>query len=110
MIERYPNSIYVADARAKMDEMTNHLAAQDMNIGRFYLKHEDIIPAVNRFKHVIETYPDSNQIPEAYYRLVTGYVMLNLPEAARKTADVQKKKFPESSWMKKTEELLQEYQ
>ena len=109
MLARYPKSIYAADARAKMGEMTNHLAAQDMTIGRYYLKHEDIIPAINRFKHVIETYPNSNQTSEAYYRLVTGYVMLNLPLAAQKTADVQKKKFKESHWTEKTVKLLEEY-
>jgi len=110
MLARYPHSVYAADARVKMDEITNNLAAQDMNIGRYYLKHEDIIPAINRFKHVIEAYPKSNQVSEAYYRLVTGYIMLNLPKAAQKTAAVQKKKYPESHWTEKTAKLLEEYQ
>lgn len=109
MIARYPDSVYAADARAKMDEMTNHLAAQDMTIGRYYLKHEDLIPAVNRFKNVIEAYPESNQIPEAYYRLTTGYIMLGLIPAAEKTAEVMKQKYPENTWTVKTAQLMEAY-
>ena len=108
MIARYPDSVYAVDARAKMDEITNHLAAQDMTVGRYYLRHEDLIPAVNRFKNVIETYPDSNQIPEAYYRLTTAYIMLGLRAAADKTAAVAKAKYPDSTWTTKTQDLLKE--
>ena len=108
LIARYPNSVYAVDAQSKMGDMTNHLAAQDMTVGRFYLRQEDLIPAANRFKTVIETYPDSNQVPEAYYRLTVAYLMLGLPEAAQKTAQGLIEKYPQDSWAQKTESLLKE--
>lgn len=108
MIARYPDSVYAKDAQTKMDEMTNHLAAQEMVVGRYYLKNEDLIPAINRFKNVIEVYPDSNQVPEAYYRLVVGYTMLGITEAAKKTHAVLLQKYPNDNWTKKSVEIIGE--
>ena len=108
MIARYPDSVYAKDALTKMDEMTNHLAAQEMVVGRYYLKQEDLIPAINRFKNVIEVYPNSNQVPEAYYRLVVGYTMLGATDAAQKTLDVLAQKYPDESWTKKADKIIKE--
>lgn len=106
LIARYPDSVYAADARAKMTEMTNHLAAQDMVVGRYYLKHQDLIPAINRFKNVIETYPESNQVAEAYYRLVVGYLQLGLKQAARETAESLPAQLRETPWARKMQKLI----
>ena len=108
LIARYPDSVYATDARSKMLEMTDHLAAQEMTIGRYYLKHVDLIPAVNRFKAVIENYPDSNQIPEAYYRLTVSYLMMGADQAAQKTGMMAVKKHPENVWTEKIKKVLEE--
>lgn len=108
MIARYPDSVYAKDALTKMDEMTNHLAAQEMVVGRYYLEQEDLIPSINRFKNVIEIYPNSNQVPEAYYRLVVGYTMLGAVEAAQKTLDVLTQKYPDANWTLKAKEIIKE--
>jgi outer membrane protein assembly factor BamD len=106
MIARYPDSVYAKDALTKMDEMTNHLAAQEMVVGRYYLKQEDLIPAINRFKNVIENYPTSNQVPEAYYRLVVGYRMLGADDIAQKTADVLTHNYPDDKWTEKANNII----
>jgi len=108
LIARYPNSVYATDARSKMIEMTDHLAAQEMTIGRYYLKQVDLIPAINRFKNVIQNYPDSNQLPEAYYRLTVSYLMLGTDKAAEKTGKVAIKKYPDNDWTKKIQKVLEE--
>ena len=108
LIARYPDSVYAIDARSKMLEMTDHLAAQEMTIGRYYLKHTDLIPAANRFKNVIENYPDSNQVPEAYYRLTVSYLMLGADQAARKTGSVAIQKYPDNVWTEKVKKVLEE--
>ena len=91
-----------------MIEMTDHLAAQEMTIGRYYLKHVDLIPAINRFKNVIENYSDSNQVPEAYYRLTVSYLMLGVDKAAQKTSKTMIKKYPDNSWTEKVKKVLEE--
>ena len=89
-----------------MADMTNHLAAQDMEVGRYYLKRTDLIPAINRFQSVLIAYPDSNQVPEAYYRLTVAYQMLGVTDLARRTADMLAKKYPDDSWTRKATDLL----
>lgn len=106
LIVRYPDSVYATDARVKMNEMTGHLAAQEMVIGRYYLQHRDLIPAINRFKNVVENYAETNQAPEAYYRLVTAYYMLGMKRAAHDTADVMARKYTDNPWTKKTLKLV----
>jgi len=108
LIARYPNSTYATDARSKMLEMTDHLAAQEMTVGRYYLKHVDLIPAVNRFKNVIENYPDSNQSPEAYYRLTVSYLMLGADQAAIKIGQAVIQKYPDNPWTEKVKKILEE--
>ena len=108
LIARYPNSNYATDARSKMLEMTDHLAAQEMTVGRYYLKHIDLIPAVNRFKNVIENYPDSNQAPEAYYRLTVSYLMLGVDQAAMKVGRAAIQKYPDNPWTEKVKKILEE--
>lgn len=107
LIARYPDTVYAKDARTKMQDMTNHLAAQDMAIGRYYLKQHDLIPAINRFKSVIDTYPDSNQVPEAYYRLVTSYTMLGMNKGIKETYTLMEQKFPKNKWTQKAKKLME---
>ena len=106
LIARFPNSVYAADARIKMVDLMNHLAAQEMTVGRYYLKQTDLIPAINRFRAVIDSFPDSNQVPEAYYRLTTAYLMLGVREAAEKTAATAGHQYPDNPWTTKTQALL----
>lgn len=106
LIARYPESVYAGDARAKMGSMENRLAAQEMGVGRYYLKHQDLIPAINRFKTVVEDYPATNQVPEAYYRLSVGYVMLGMTGTARQMAGVLTEKYPRNEWTARAERML----
>ena len=108
LIARYPDSVYAKDARTKMGEMTNHLAAQEMTVGRYYLKNTDLVAAANRFKAVIEGYPDSNQVPEAYYRLTVCYLMMGADKAALKTGRTGLKKYPDSTWSQKITDLIKD--
>lgn len=108
LIARYPQTVYATDAKTKMGSLTNHLAAQNMTVGRYYLKREDLIAAINRFKGVIEEYPTSNQVPEAYYRLATAYIMLGTQDIAQKTIDTLNRKYPEDQWTVKAQKLLKE--
>lgn len=106
LIARYPDTVYARDAKTKQDTMTDHLAAQQMVIGRYYLQHNDIVPALNRFNEVITSYAKTNQAPEAYYRLVSGYLMLGATQAAKQTNAVLQKDYPKTAWAEKAQALI----
>jgi len=74
VIRRFPDTEYARDARVKLDLTTDHLAGKEMEIGRYYLRHEDYISAINRFRFVVENYQTTSHVPEALHRLVECYL------------------------------------
>ena len=86
IILQYPNSEYAMDAEFKLELIEEILAAKEMHIGRFYLKKEKWIPAINRFKKVVEDYETTIFAEEALHRLVEVYYKIGLVEESKKYA------------------------
>ena len=110
LIARYPNSVYAADARAKLNVIADQLAGKEMAVGRFYLKQKEYIPALNRFQAVIQNHAGTNQVNEAYYRMAVCYTALGMTQEAGKIANRLHKTYPNTKWTKKTASLLKKYQ
>ena len=83
VIEQYPNSEYARSAILKFDLAFDHLAAKEMEIGRYYLKGGHYTAAINRFRVVVEEYQTTGQTPEALMRLVEAYLALGLTDEAQ---------------------------
>ena len=106
LIARYPNTVYATDALSKMDEMKNHLAAREMVVGRYYQKKKDYIPAINRFKDVIQNHTQTNQVPEAYYRLIVCYYTLGMEPAMKQMMTEMTEKYPDNQWTQKAKKAV----
>ncbi|MEQ8935829.1 MAG: outer membrane protein assembly factor BamD, partial [Amphiplicatus sp.] len=78
VVRRYPNTEYARDARLKLDLTQDHLAGKEMYVGRYYLKANKHIAAINRFKYVVENYQTTTHAQEALYRLVEAYLQLGI--------------------------------
>jgi outer membrane protein assembly factor BamD len=104
---RYPDSKYaeMADNRIRVCEDT--LAAQEMEVGRYYLKRKNYIGAINRFKTVVSDYQTTNHVEEALARLTESYMALGVKEEAQTAAAVLGYNFPQSKWYKDSYALLQ---
>lgn len=98
VIRRYPNTEYARDARLKLDLTFDHLAGKEMYVGRFYLKQNKHIAAINRFKKVITDYQTTSHVPEALHRLVEAYLELGIVDEARAAAAVLGHNYPGSVW------------
>lgn len=98
VIKRYPQTEYARDARMKLDLTTDHLAGKEMDIGRYYLKRGDYLPAINRFQTVVDTYQTTTHAAEALYRLVEANTALGLTGEANKYAAVLGYNYPGSEW------------
>jgi outer membrane protein assembly factor BamD len=107
VITRFPTTPYGRDARLKIDLTRDHLAAKEMDVGRFYLNSRHYLSAVNRFKTVVETYSTTSHVPEALHRLTEAYTALGLFEEARKAAAVLGYNFPANEWYKNSYSLAQ---
>jgi outer membrane protein assembly factor BamD len=106
VVRRFPDSKYARDARLKIDLARDHLAGKEMEIGRWYEQQGYYLPAINRFKHVVDDYQVTSHVPEALERLTECYLALGLTDEARKTAAVLGYNYPGSSWYQTTYVLV----
>ena len=102
LIDRYPNSDYAIDASYKMDLIEDILASKEIYIGRYYFEKKKWIPAINRFKTVLDQYDDTIYTEEALHRLVEIHYFIGLNDEAQKYANLLGYNFQSSEWYEKT--------
>lgn len=98
VITRFPNSEYAADARLKLDTVNDQLAGKEMAVGRFYLRQNQPLAAIGRFRAVVDRFQTTTHTPEALYRLVEAYLTLGLTEEAVRNGAVLGHNFPGDQW------------
>ena len=98
IIQTYPDTDYAIDGSYKLDLIVDQLAAKEMSIARFYMKTEKWIPALNRFKFVVEEYDKTVFIEEALHRLVEIYYRLGLVEESKQAAAILGYNYKSSEW------------
>ena len=102
LINNYPNNEYSLDAEFKLDLINDILASKEMYIGRYYFQRKKWIPAINRFKTVIDEYERTIYAEEALHRLVEVYYTIGLVEEAKKYAKLLGYNYQSSEWYEKT--------
>jgi len=102
VIKNYPNTNYSLDAEYKIELVNDTLAAKEMYIGRYYLDKKKWIPAINRFKAVIDDYDTTIYAEEALHRLVEVYYLLGLKDESKKYANLLGYNYQSSIWYEKT--------
>lgn len=106
LTKRFPDSQYARDANLKRDLTLDHLAGKEMQIGRYYLKRNQINAAINRFQTVVKDYQTTTHVAEALHRLVESYLILGLRSEAEKVAAVLGHNYPGSKWYQDTYKIL----
>jgi outer membrane protein assembly factor BamD len=106
VVQRYPNTEYARDARLKIDMVNDQLAGKEMAIGRYYLRQNEPVAAIGRFRTVIDRYQTTSHTPEALYRLVEVYLTIGLTEEAKKNGAVLGYNFPGDGWYTDAYKLL----
>lgn len=109
VVRRFPDSDYARDARLKLELTQDHLAGKEMSVGRFYLRQNQPLAAIIRFKNVVRDYDTTSQVEEAMHRMVEAYVTLGVVDEARKVGSVLGYNYPASEWYADSYELLAEY-
>jgi len=88
ILNRYPNSQYADEARARMTYLRNMLAAYEIHVGNYYLTRKAYIAAANRGRYVVENYPSTPSVTEGLTIMVQAYQQLGLTELAEQTQQV----------------------
>jgi len=106
VVDRYPESEYVEDAKAKMRFSLDQIAGKEMLVGRYYLERREFLAAINRFRRVAEKFQTTRHVEEALARLTESYYALGLADEAQTAAAVLGYNYPDSQWYKDSYTLL----
>ena len=98
VVTRFPDSAYARDAALKVDLCRDHLAGKEMAVGRWYQQQHLYAAAIGRFQRVVDDFQTTNHVPEALHRLTEIYLVLGLPDQARRSASVLGHNYPGSVW------------
>ena len=98
IIKNYPQTNYAQDSEFKIDLINDTLAAKEMYLGRYYLDKKKWIPAINRFKTILNDYETTEYAAEALHRLVEVYYMIGLKDEAKKYAKLLGYNYQSSKW------------
>ena len=98
IIKNYPDSDFALDSKFKLDLINDVLASKEIYLGRYYIKREKWIAALNRFKNVVDNYNTTIYIDEALHRLVEIHYRLGLIEESKKYAAVLGYNYQSSKW------------
>ncbi len=106
---RYPESPYSRQAENRVRIAEDALAASEMSVARYYMKQNNHIAAINRFKTVVTDYQTTGHVEEALYRLVELNVALGIMPEAQSAAAVLGHNFPSSKWYAEAHGVLKKY-
>jgi outer membrane protein assembly factor BamD len=98
VIENYPQTTYALDSEFKIDLIHDTLAAKEMYVGRYYLDKKKWIPAINRFKTILNDYQTTVYTEEALHRLVEVHYIIGLNNEAKKYAKLLGYNYQSSEW------------
>jgi len=98
IVKKYPQTDYAQDSEFKIDLINDTLAAKEMYLGRYYLDKKKWIPAINRFKTILNDYETTIYAEEALHRLVEVHYIIGLNNEAKKYAKLLGYNYQSSEW------------
>ena len=96
LVERYPNSRYINDAKQRMVYLVNTLAQHELHVARYYMNRKAYLAALNRAKYVLQYYPNSAAVEEALVITVSAYDYMDLGDLKNDSLRVLKTNYPDN--------------
>ena len=106
IIKNYPNTEFAIDSEFKLELIQEILASKEMYLARYYVDREKWIPAINRFKTVINDYETTIYVEEALHRLVELHYKLGLVDESKKYASLLGYNYQSSEWYEESFKIL----
>ncbi len=98
VVRDFSGTDYELDSKFKLDLIDDILASKEMHIGRYYVNKKKWVPAINRFKTVINDYDTTIYVEEALHRLVEVHYILGLKEESQRYARLLGYNYKSSEW------------
>ena len=106
LINDYPNTDYASDSKFKLELIIEIMASKEMYLASYYVQREKWIPAINRYKKVINNYDTTIYVEEALHRLVELHYKIGIIDEAEKYANLLGYNYQSSEWYESTYKIL----
>jgi outer membrane protein assembly factor BamD len=106
IVKNYPSTDFALDAKFKLDLIKEILASKEMYLGKYYIQKKKWIPAINRYKNVINEHETTIYVEEALHRLVELHYKIGLENEAKKYAQLLGYNYLSSDWYKNTYKIF----
>jgi len=100
LVERFPESRYADDSRARMQYLVNSLAKHEVHVARYYYNRGAYVAAVNRAQTAVANFPDAPAIEEALFLLVKSYDAMGMTQLRDDSERVMRANFPDSVYFR----------
>ena len=104
--ENFPNSDFALDSEYKLNLIEEMLASKEMYLAKYYIEKEKWIPAINRYKEILENYNTTIYVEEALHRLVEIHYKIGLKDEAKKYASMLGYNYKSSKWYEKSYKIF----
>jgi outer membrane protein assembly factor BamD len=95
LLQRYPDSLYAADARQRMIFLRNRLAEHENHVARYYVERGAWMAGLNRAKYAMENYDGAPSVAESLRIIITCYDALGMKDLADGTRRVLAESYPD---------------
>ena len=102
VLENYPDSDFALDSQFKLELIQEILASKEMYLAKYYIEKEKWIPAINRYKNVLDKFETTIYVEEALHRLVEIHYKIGLIEESKKYASLLGYNYQSSEWYKES--------
>tara|TARA_B100000965_G_scaffold390157_1_gene396681 strand:+ start:443 stop:1297 length:855 start_codon:yes stop_codon:yes gene_type:complete len=102
VLNNYPDSDFALDSEYKLELIQEILASKEMYLAKYYIEREKWIPAINRFKNILENYETTIYVEEALHRLVEIHYKIGLVDESKKYASLLGYNYQSSEWYKES--------
>ena len=106
IIKNYPNTDYASDSKFKLELIIEIMASKEMYLAKYYVQREKWIPAINRYKKVVNDYDTTIYIEEALHRLVELHYKVGLVNEAERYASLMGYNYQSSEWYEASYKIL----
>ena len=106
ILNAYPNSKYEIDILTKVKLLNNNLAAEKLNIAKFYLDKGNFNGSLVYLMDIFNNHSSSLSIEETLFLITKIHFHLKEYELAKNYASILAYNFPESEWYQKSYNLI----
>ena len=106
VLNGHPDTDFAFDAKLKLEAIQEILAAKEMYTARYYFEREKWIPAINRYKNVLNNYQTTIFIEEALHRLVEIHYRIGLEKEAKKYAILLGYNYNSGEWYEESYKIF----